>query len=271
MTSRPADSVSHAFDVEALSYDAVFEENPITRRLRPLVWNSMRRWFRPGDHVLDINCGTGTDAVMLARLGVRVTAIDSSEAMIRAAQAKSDQEHLGRLIRLCRRSFETVDSLEGGPFDGAISNFGGLNCADDPAVVLARLASVLKPGSGFVACLLNRICLGELAAFLARGKFRQAFRRLRQGRSIASVGGGSVSIRYYSPSEFDRIAAPWFKAERRYGMSILSPGPNSISFAGSHPRLTGGLLRLDDVIREISPWRSLGDHFVVEYRRIDAA
>ena len=41
--------------------------------------------FSAGHRVLELNCGTGEDAVFLARRGVRVLATDLSGAMVEAA------------------------------------------------------------------------------------------------------------------------------------------------------------------------------------------
>ncbi len=270
MSDTDREITESAFDAEALSYDAIFEDNPVTARIRPIIWESMLRVFRPGDHILDITCGTGTDAIMLARHGIRVTAADASEGMIRAAEAKRAAHHCGNLIGLRRLPLQMLGTIGGGPYDGAISNFGGLNCVDDPAPVLRELAGLLKPGSRFVACLLNRVCLWEIGTFLIRGKFRRAFRRLSSAMAPAALGGSTILVRYHSPSAFDRIASPWFRAERRYGINILSPTPNSRTFTARHPHMTDRLLAIDDRIRERRPWSSLGDHFVVEYRRVDA-
>ncbi len=40
---------------------------------------------RPGEHVLDLGCGTGELAVVVRDLGARVTAVDGDQAMVDAA------------------------------------------------------------------------------------------------------------------------------------------------------------------------------------------
>src|SRR5947208_482190 len=44
--------------------------------------------FGPGDLVLEIGCGTGMEAVLLARRGVRVVATDAAQGMIEVLSAK---------------------------------------------------------------------------------------------------------------------------------------------------------------------------------------
>src|SRR5256712_338929 len=45
----------------------------------------------PGKTVLEIGCGTGTNAIALARRGYRVTAVDFVDMAVRRAREKSQQ------------------------------------------------------------------------------------------------------------------------------------------------------------------------------------
>lgn len=51
-------------------------------------WLVARRLIAPGDSVLDLGCGPGTLALAMANRGFRVTAVDSSAAMIAALNQK---------------------------------------------------------------------------------------------------------------------------------------------------------------------------------------
>lgn len=257
----------HPFDAEAIIYDQDFESNPITRRLRPILWTSFLQHFSAGDHVLDLNCGTGTDAIMLAEHGIRVTAIDASPGMIETTNQKIASRHVSDFISTRQLRFEHLDQLAAGCFDGAISNFGGLNCTNDPANVLSKLAQRLKPGNVFVACLMNKYSLWESMSFACRGRFGEATRRMRGDALMAHVGGAQLPVWYYSAGKFCGMLSEWFTPIRIYGLSIISPTPNSHRFATMHPHLTSILSNLDDVIRGYSPFRYLGDHFVIEARR----
>ena len=267
-TGAGTDQAAEApFDRAAIEYDRLFEENPVTETIRPLVWRSMLNRFKPGSHILELNCGTGTDAIMLAGHGMHVTATDASAEMISQARSKIRQHHVESSVTLKRMNFEDIHSMNGETFDGAFSNFGGLNCARELPPTLAGLSAVMKPGSYFIACVMNRISLWEIISFLARGRWSAAFRRLRSGGVDISLNGSSLHVRYYSPGEFAKLLAPWFLVERIYGLNILSPSPNSRTFVLEHPGSTRRLLEFDNRIRFRFPWHSLGDHFVVESRR----
>jgi ubiquinone/menaquinone biosynthesis C-methylase UbiE len=256
------------FDSAADGYDATFEDHPVTRDLREVVRQTLADNFRSGARVLELNCGTGTDAVSLAERGVRVTAIDSSREMIARARAKIDRHRLGEMVTCRELDVDMLWTIDDEQFDGAFSNFGGLNCTPRLAEVAESVSRILKPGAALIVCLLNRTCLWEMAAFIARGNPVRALRRFRRGGTDAPVGTAVQRVWYYSPGETARLLSPWFEVEETYGLSILSPAPNSRRFTSSHPGMTDSLLRLDGRLRRVYPFRSLGDHFVVVARRV---
>ena len=86
------------FDVAAASYDADFTATQLARWLRETVQAHLAAAFGPGDHVLELGCGTGEDAIWLARRGVRVTATDVSQSMLDVAQRKAAAAGLTNLI-----------------------------------------------------------------------------------------------------------------------------------------------------------------------------
>jgi ubiquinone/menaquinone biosynthesis C-methylase UbiE len=268
VTGVPTARMANPFDAAAAGYDEAFEHLAITQTIRGVVLETLFAHFAPGSHVLELNCGTGTDAIALAERGVHVTCIDSSEEMIACARAKVSRRHLEHLVSCRKLDFEEIDSIGGVTFDGVFSNFGGLNCSPRLRSVAGKLVPLLKPGSVLVATLLNRTSLWETAAFIARGKFSKAFRRLRPGGADAVIGGIPLHVWYYSPGALSQILNPWFTVIESYGLSILSPPPNASNFLASHPVLTGLLVRLDANIRSTFPFRSLGDHFVVVARRV---
>jgi len=259
--------VSAPFDRAAAAYDRVFEENPVTRTIRPIVWATLLAHFKPGDHVLDLSCGTGTDAVALASRGIRVTAIDASGGMVREAKSKIAMHDLAAFVEFHEMLMEDIATSFSERFDGAFSNFGGLNCVDDLRAVLDKISGCLKPGGMFVACLLNRYAFWEMLSFLLRANISSAFRRLRGDGLIANIEGNGVRVRYYSTRKASICMSGAFSVQEVYGLNIVSPSPNSGRFIARHPVMTRRLLAVDDIIRKTFPFNSLGDHFVVVGKR----
>ncbi len=98
----------------------------------------------PGGHILDVCCGTGHLAGLLATRGYRITGVDISEYMIRHARENvpSADFHLGNIAEIA----------PAGPFDGAASTFDSLNhllSLKELKAAFRNVAAGLKPGGLF--------------------------------------------------------------------------------------------------------------------------
>src|ERR1700743_2561591 len=88
-TEREAKS---AFDSLASEYDEVFSRSSIGRAQRNVVWRHAKKVFAAGNHILELNCGTGEDVLYLAQLDISVTACDASVQMIECAKRRQRLE-----------------------------------------------------------------------------------------------------------------------------------------------------------------------------------
>ena len=256
-----------SFDNAAKTYDDEFEENSATRRLRRIIWKTMSKYFRSGDYVLELNCGTGTDALELASCGVRVLATDESPEMLHETMRKIQSTPLRSHIETRQLSFHRLQTLSGLRFDGALSNFGGLNCSRHLSEISFDLSLLLKPGSYFVLCLISSFSAWETVSFLARGEFKKAFRRQQKDGVLADVHGEKVWVHYYSPRYVQRCFADYFDVVETYGLNIFSPSPSSThayTLLGSFSRY---LEKLDDILSSKRPFSSIGDHYVLVLKR----
>src|SRR5215468_11477804 len=121
-------SAVSAFDQAAHTYDELFTNTAIGRAQRKQVWPRLLGAFPPGSRVLELNCGTGEDARFLARQGRNVLACDGSAAMIEVARRREHEARLGTLEFRQLANEELGNLSFAAPFDGAFSNFSGLNC-----------------------------------------------------------------------------------------------------------------------------------------------
>ena len=185
-----------AFDRVAHSYDDVFTRSVIGRAQRNQVWQRLLAAFEPGERILELNCGTGEDARFLAQRGRSVVACDASSVMIEVAEGRGKLEAGAAGIEYRQLANEDLSVLLGQErFDGAFSNFSGLNCVADLQPVARNLAALVKPGGRVLICLWSRVCVGELAWFLSHGQVGKAFRRL-SGKAAARVGGATIEVSY---------------------------------------------------------------------------
>lgn len=75
-------NVSAAFSRQSSSFDDIEENNEILQWMRMQIHAHCSRHFKPGDHILELNCGTGIDAVFFAEQGMKVHATDLSDGML---------------------------------------------------------------------------------------------------------------------------------------------------------------------------------------------
>ena len=74
--------MDNSFDPVADLYDEIFSNTRIGKAQRDIVWKYLRKKNLINKNILELNCGTGVDAIHLAQNN-RVTATDASEAMLR--------------------------------------------------------------------------------------------------------------------------------------------------------------------------------------------
>ena len=257
-------AVGQAFDSVAATYDAGFDAGERTRRLRNLIHSLIGSLATPSSHILDINCGTGTDAIALAAMGHSVVGLDISPLMIKEAKTKSSGMSQ---VHFLEGSYRALDSLGIKDFDLVLSNFGGLNCAPDMAELGVQAAHVLNPGGLFVAVVMPPVSLWDIGSKCARGQFFNAARRAWTGRATAEFDRTSFRVYYHSPSDLTKSLRPNFRRIDLVGLNIFSPPPHAGTFAASFPRLSHALAGLDDIVGSLPLLRSMGDHYVAVFQK----
>jgi SAM-dependent methyltransferase len=248
----------------ASDYDSQFSQSAIGTRMRKAVWARCAARFPPGSRVLEMNCGTGEDALWLASRGVDVLATDISPAMLKIAQDKLAAAPAKATARFQRLAWEELDTLQEGSFDGVLSNFGGLNCVADLPAAARALAARLRPGAVALLCIMGPVVPWEWAWFLAHGDARRAFRRLRRGG--ASWSG--ITVRYPSAASARRAFAPEFRTMRVAGIGALLPPPYTEKWLAGHPRAIGALDRMERRVEALWPIAALADHYLLEMQRV---
>jgi ubiquinone/menaquinone biosynthesis C-methylase UbiE len=101
--------------------------------------------LRPGMRVLDLGCGTGTATFVAADLvgpSGSVTGLDHSPEALARARLRAAQRGLARVQFI---EGDIHDPAPGGPYDAIVEHLA-LWQVPDPAEVLRRQATVLRPG-----------------------------------------------------------------------------------------------------------------------------
>lgn len=258
-------TIAEAFSRTAAKYDAFAEDHPHLTRLRNKVYAHVCRYTPPESRILELNAGTGIDAVALAQHGYSVHATDISPGMLARAREKVKTSGLEERVRIHECSFTRLGEIEGGPYDAVFSNFGGLNCIPDLSPVIEQLPQVLRPGGTVTWVLMPPVCLWELAEVF-RGNFRLAFRRLSRSGTRSHLEGLYFNVYYFSPSRvLDWFGQAYTELELE-GLSVITPTAESKNLARHHPRFYSILARLDDILSVRPPWCGWGDFYILSMR-----
>jgi SAM-dependent methyltransferase len=271
---------SAAFDAIAVDYDRDFTHSLVGAAQRGIVWEVLDDCLRQSGRscsVLELNCGTGEDALHMARAGHRVVATDVSDAMLRVAGDKLERAGVAQLVQTRRLDLQALASSEvtaqelGGPFDLVFSNFGGLNCLSPEALhaVAGPLASFLAPQGQAIAVVMPRLCLWESVWALLRLQPRRAVRRWGGGPVPAQLGAGQspLSVWYHGVGDMRRAWGGHFDQERVRPVGLAVPPSYLEPLARRAPRWLALMAQLDRRWLTAAWGASLSDHVLIQYRR----
>ena len=260
-----------AFDAAASTYDADFTRSAIGSAQRGQVWRALAPLLAaPPMRVLELNCGTGVDAVHMAMAGHTVLATDRSSAMLAAARANVQRAGLAHRVGTATLDLRSPELPDGqAPFDLVFSDLGGLNCIDAEALGhLSRfVASALRPGGCFVAVLMADRCLLETLYHLLRARPSAAFRRWTRDALDVPVAGRTVPTWYHPPGVLRDAFGASFVMEHLRPIGLFVP-PGYLEPRMRHrPRLLRLLDRMDRLASRAPALARLGDHFLICFRR----
>lgn len=214
------------FDSEAKHYDNIFTKSFLGRFYRTRTHKVLKKYWANNETILEINAGTGEDAVFLANLGNRVIATDISTAMLEQIEIKLVKHKLKNKLSVQHLDISRLAETKIKGITGLLSNFGGLNCINDWEKFASDSHSIVESGGIVVVCIMGPMVPWEWVWFLLRGQFSVAFRR---------VNGESQwrgqSIYYPSVYKFETIMRESsFKLLYREGLGVLMPP----SYANEH-------------------------------------
>lgn len=117
-------------------------------RLRALKERIAVDYVRPDQRVLEIGCGTGTLALMMAQRGATVVAIDASPRMLAEARRKANQAGLTEAIEFhTMDASELIDRFPTASFDLVVSTLAFSEFAPETQrYVLEEAGQLLRPG-----------------------------------------------------------------------------------------------------------------------------
>lgn len=256
--------VNAAFSKQSTHFDEDDSLNPILPLWRERIYQHVEKFLEPNSKILELNAGTGIDAIYFSRQGHQVHATDLSDGMISILKKKIDQHNLQDKVSTRQVSFENLTELKG-KFDFVFSNFGGLNCTDDLKKVTNHFQELLNPNGFVTFVVMPRACPWEWL-WLFKGKFKSAFRRFNSKGADSHLEGHYFTTYYFSLKQVKAAMGDKFKLMKVESLGCVSPPPSASNFVRDFPRLTKFLNRLDKNISGSSPFNRWGDHLIITLR-----
>lgn len=256
------DNASEAFTRQSRVFDEIYSDNTIVNYKRSRVRQHVLQYLKPNSSILELNSGTGEDAIFFAGLGHHVHATDISTGMQEILRQKTTPYRDRISQEIC--SFTQLNELQHkGPYDHIFSNFGGLNCTGELERVLLSFDALLKPGGKVTMVIIPPFCLWE-TLLIFKGKFKTAFRRFfsRKGR-IAHIEGTYFKCFYYRSSFIANTLQNSFKVLNMEGLCTIVPPSYIEGFAEKHPKAYNFLKNKEDKLKGSWPWKYMGDYFII--------
>ncbi|MET8351335.1 MULTISPECIES: methyltransferase domain-containing protein [unclassified Micromonospora] len=240
-----------------------FTGPPLTPRTA-VIWSVLRAELdRRGDAeltVLDVGGGTGGFAVPLARAGHRVTVVDASPDALAALTRRAAEAGVADRIAAVQGDGDALAGLVEPAGVDLVLCHAVLEVVDDPAAVVAALATALRPGgaasvlvAGRAAAVLGRAMNGHLdvAAALAADPAGTAGPRDTLRRRYDASGAAAL------------LGAAGLVVEEIHGVRVLA----DLLPAAVADGQSAALVELERVLAAHPPYRDLAAQLHLFARR----
>ena len=159
-----------------------------------------------GRDVLEIGCGMGTHAALLAKAGARLTAIDLTERAIEATRRRFELFHLsGRIERADAENLSFANSS----FD-LVWSWGVIHHSSRFEACLGEIARVLRPGGRLLLMVYYRPSIVYyINCALIRGVLLGQLRR-RSLQQIYEQSSDGFYARVFNRAELQQCLSPYF-------------------------------------------------------------
>jgi S-adenosylmethionine-dependent methyltransferase len=143
---------------------------------------------------LDLGCGTGAAAVRLARLGIQVTLLDSSPAMLDIAKSATQEAGVtDRVVLQHGDATQLANLFRTRSFDVIVCH-NVLEYCDDPGAVLRSAACLLRDSSAILSVLVRNQAGEVFKAAILAGDLAAAENGLTAEWGQESLYGGKVRL-----------------------------------------------------------------------------
>ena len=251
--------MKNPFDSIAASYDVEFSTTALGYYYRGRVQQVMKKHWPGNRKILELNAGTGEDAVFLAGLGNEVLLTDNSINMLSRAQEKLKQKGLMKACKTRVLPIEQLGLLAGELYDGLLSNFGGLNCVSDLQNFSVNARALIRSKGIMILCIMGPFVPWEWIWFSVQGKFGKAFRRLQ-----SHTPWRGINI-YYPPVQYAKriLMRASFRCIHQEGLGVVMPPSYVNALVNKFPRSFGFLGKVETLLSELPMAPYFADHYLL--------
>jgi S-adenosylmethionine-dependent methyltransferase len=193
-----ANADSERFQSDAHKY-AAYVETPEGRLRSDLAFAHLHDFLplqQDNDslYALDIGCGTGATAIRLARLGIHVTLLDSSPAMLDIAKSAAREAGVtDKVVPKHGDATQLTNLFHAASFDVILCH-NVLEYLDDPIAVLRGAARALRDSSATLSVLVRNRAGEVFKAAIEAGDLAAAENNLTAEWGQESLYGGRVRL-----------------------------------------------------------------------------
>jgi SAM-dependent methyltransferase len=172
--------------------------------------------LNPDSKILDMACGAGRHAILLARKGYNVTGVDLSENLLSIAEELSLNENLpAKFIHSDIREY--ISEMKFDLILNLFTSFGYFETDDENFSILKKAYDLLKPGGSFVLDVFNSYYLTKNLVEFSEEKINNSeihqYREIKDKRVIKKIvvtKDGKLSrylesVRMYTIEELENV------------------------------------------------------------------
>ena len=231
---------SERFQSGAEKY-AVYLETPEGRLRSDLAFTNLQDFLplqaKPSLCALDVGCGTGATAVRLARLGIHVTVLDSSPAMLDIAKRAAWEAGVTDKVVLQHGDAAQLANLFHTASFDVILCHNVLEYLDDPMAVLCGAARALRDSSAILSVLVRNRAGEVFKAAIQAGDLAVAENNLTAEWGQESLYGGRVRL-FTSDSLQAMLKAASLEVIAERGVRVLADYlPPRVSRSADYERI----------------------------------
>lgn len=151
-----------------------------------------RSYLSATDHMLEVGCGTGSTALLLAPHVAQITASDVSAKMVAIGAKKAKDQEIDNVKFVQSEVFGA--EIEGDKYD-VVTAFNLLHLIEDTSASIRRIHGLLKPGGLFISKTISRTDAG----------FSIKVRLIKLILPLAQMLGKAPFVRFFSVSELEDV------------------------------------------------------------------